>query len=67
MTIDFGETQFFSGFANPGGFQQAIFSSTGLPQGDHVLKLSNENNKNVAKNPSYIWLDVDFVTVFGAL
>ena len=67
MQIDYGEVQFFSGFSNPGGYQQAIFSSSGLPQSDHVLKLSNETAKNTAKNPSYVWLDVDFVTVFGSM
>ena len=67
MSIDSSEPQFFSGFANPGTYQQAIYASSGLAQGDHVLRLSNENAKNVAKNPTYLWLDVDFVTVFGSL
>lgn len=67
ISIDNGAPEFFSGFSNPGEMQQAIYSSTGLSTGNHVLRLSNENAKNAAKNPTYLWLDVDFVTIFGTL
>lgn len=67
MVLDGGTQQLFSGFANPGGAQQAIFVSSNLASGSHTLRLSNENHRNVEENPSYVWLDVDFVALSGTL
>ena len=59
--------QFYSGYANTPQFQQVLYATNGLSQGDHEIKVSNQNARNIAQYPEYIWLDVDHVSVTGDL
>nr|ODN88745.1 hypothetical protein L203_02759 [Cryptococcus depauperatus CBS 7841] len=67
ISIDSGDIQYFSGYSKDSTFQQALYATSGLKEGDHVLKISNENARNTAQYPDYVWLDVDSVAVIGKL
>ncbi|KAI9636089.1 uncharacterized protein MKK02DRAFT_44790 [Dioszegia hungarica] len=55
------------GFADPDTFQQVLYATSGLAQGDHMLRLTNENGRNPAESASRVWLDVDFIAFDGSV
>lgn len=65
--MDSGDTQYYSGYSEKSTFQQVLYATSGLEEGDHILKVSNENARNTDEYPNYIWLDVDYVAVTGSL
>jgi hypothetical protein len=38
-----------------------------LEEGDHTIKISNEDSRNIEQYPNYIWLDIDFIAFTGTL
>ncbi|UOH83720.1 hypothetical protein LQV05_006455 [Cryptococcus neoformans] len=54
------------GYSEKSTFQQVLYATSGLEEGDHILKVSNENARNTDEYPNYIWLDVDYVAVTGS-
>ncbi|KAK4689101.1 hypothetical protein P7C73_g1003, partial [Tremellales sp. Uapishka_1] len=67
VSVDSGTTSYYSGYATPGSYQAALYATSGLDQGDHELKLSNENARNVASYPTYTYVDFDYVALTGTL
>ncbi|KAI9636090.1 uncharacterized protein MKK02DRAFT_44791 [Dioszegia hungarica] len=67
IIIDSAPPQYFSGLANPNIFQQVLFATSTLAQGDHALRITNEGNRDAPDQPGLIWLDVDFVAVSGVI
>lgn len=67
IIIDSAPPQYFSGLANPNIFQQVLFATSTLAQGDHALRITNEGNRDAPDQPGLIWLDVDFVAVSGVM
>jgi hypothetical protein len=65
ISVDDASPSYFSGFASPDEFQQVLYSTSGLSQGDHHIVISNANSQNTAQYPNYIYVDVDFVAVTG--
>ncbi|XAO26659.1 hypothetical protein I312_105498 [Cryptococcus bacillisporus CA1280] len=58
---------YYSGYSEKSTFQQVLYATSELEEGDHTLKVSNENARNTDEYPNYIWLDVDYVAVTGSL
>jgi hypothetical protein len=68
ISIDSGDPEFFSGYASgEGQFQAVLFATTGLTDGDHTLKVTNENSRNIEQYPKYIYLDIDYFALTGEL
>ncbi|WRT63487.1 uncharacterized protein IL334_000392 [Kwoniella shivajii] len=67
VTVDNGNIQYFSGYSEEGQFQATLFATSGLKDGSHTLKISNENERNQDQYPDYMWLDIDSVAVSGTL
>lgn len=67
ISVDNASPSYYSGFASPDEFQQVLYSTSGLSQGDHQIVISNANSQNTAQYPNYIYVDVDFVAVTGTL
>ncbi|KIR97422.1 hypothetical protein L804_05106 [Cryptococcus deuterogattii 2001/935-1] len=67
ISVDSGDIQYYSGYSEKSTFQQVLYATSGLEEGDHTLKVSNENARNTDEYPNYIWLDVDYVAVTGSL
>ncbi|TYJ54806.1 hypothetical protein B9479_004565 [Cryptococcus floricola] len=67
VVVDSGDIQYYSGYSKNSSLQQLLYASSGLEEGDHTLKISNENSRNVDEYPTYIWLDIDAVSVNGEL
>lgn len=65
--MDSGDTQYYSGYSEKSTFQQVLYATNGLEEGDHTLKVSNENARNTDEYPNYIWLDVDYAAITGSL
>ena len=58
---------YYSGYSATDQFQQVLYATSGLSEGDHQIKISNENARNTQQFPSYVWLDVDFVAFTGTM
>ncbi|ORY31987.1 hypothetical protein BCR39DRAFT_71841 [Naematelia encephala] len=67
VSLDNGQAQYYAGFSADAQFQAVLYASSGLTEGDHTLRLSNENGQNIAQYPQYIYLDVDEIAVTGTL
>jgi hypothetical protein len=67
IIIDSAPPQYFSGLADPNIFQQVLFATSTLAQGDHTLRITNEGNRDAPDQPGLVWLDVDFVAFSGAV
>jgi len=67
VSVDNGPIQYYSGFSSTDQFQQALYATSGLSDGDHQIKISNDNARNVRQFPNYVWFDVDHVAVMGSL
>ena len=67
VSVDGKDAQFYSGYSSTDTFQQVLFATTGLEEGDHTIKLSNENAKNTDQYPNYVYLDVDYAAFTGTL
>ncbi|KAL0243789.1 hypothetical protein I308_105050 [Cryptococcus tetragattii IND107] len=67
ISVDSGDTQYYSGYSEKSTFQQVLYATNGLEEGDHTLKVSNENARNTDEYPNYIWLDVDYAAITGSL
>lgn len=65
VTVDGGEKQYFSGFSATDSFQQILFATTNLQEADHNVVVTNENARNIQQYPSYVYLDIDFVSFTG--
>ena len=67
VSVDDGPVQYYSGYSSTDQFQQVLYATWGLTDGEHQIKLSNDNARNVGQFPDYIWFDVDHVAVTGNL
>ncbi|ORX34557.1 hypothetical protein BD324DRAFT_636388 [Kockovaella imperatae] len=67
ISVDGQDAQFYSGYASSDTFQQVLFATSGLAEGDHTIRLSNENARNTEQYPAYIWFDVDYAVFTGTL
>ena len=67
ISLDGGTPQYFSGYSADGQYQQVLYATSGLAQGQHQIRISNENARNIAQFPTYIWLDIDHVSITGTL
>ncbi|WVR03335.1 hypothetical protein IAU60_000326 [Kwoniella sp. DSM 27419] len=65
--LDDEPIQYFSGYSLDGEFQVALFGTSGLAQGPHELKISNEYARKTGQPSDYVWLDIDSVAVMGNL
>lgn len=65
--MDSAPTLYYSGYSATDEIQSVLYSTSGLAEGAHTLKLSNENARNIGQYPSFVYLDVDFVAVTGSL
>lgn len=68
VSLDNGESQYFSGYASGSGqYQTALYATTGLSDGEHTIKVVNENSRNAEQYPNYVYLDIDFFALTGEL
>jgi hypothetical protein len=65
--VDGGETSYFSGYSADNQFQQVLYATSGMGDGEHTLKISNENARNIAQYPNYIWFDIDHFVFTGTM
>jgi len=65
--VDSGHVEYYSGFSQTDTFQQLLYASSGLAQGDHIIKISNENSRDVQQYPTYVVLDIDYVAFTGTM
>jgi hypothetical protein len=69
IIADNGEKQSFSGVApdKEPKYQQALYASSGLAQGDHTLRLINDYALNPADQADKTWFDIDYVAIAGEM
>ncbi|EIW67892.1 hypothetical protein TREMEDRAFT_63783 [Tremella mesenterica DSM 1558] len=65
VSVDNGDVSYYSGYASPDEFQVVLYATSGLSEGDHTIKISNENARDTDQYPSYVWMDIDYAAITG--
>ncbi|CAD6576154.1 MAG: hypothetical protein TREMPRED_001594 [Tremellales sp. Tagirdzhanova-0007] len=67
VSVDQAQITYYSGYSATDQFQQVLYATSGLSEGDHQIKISNENSRNIQQYPNYTFLDIDFAAFTGTI